>query len=319
MSLFSSQTIFNLLITLIISVALYYYMKYKFRILELTQREHAKVLQSVIMSMDKGGSGRGFCMENQTGGESIGANMNNLQNLDQDMNRFREINKNELIDVSDEDDDESDDESSNTADSDTDSSESDSDSDVDVEEDHVDDSCNTKKIVITNSHDLHKVEHLTGPDIKVIELTHPLYPSNENVDNGDDNGEDNTEENDNDDCDDEDDSKSDSESYSESSAENEDEIKDNTEQQQQQQQQQQHSQEQTLEEYTNLPIDNSLDNISVTAVFKNKPSDTNVDYNAMTVSALRQTLKSKLVSDGEHMSETSINKLSKKDIIKLLH
>ena len=184
MSLFSSHTIFNLLITLIIGVALYYYMKYKFRILELTQREHAKVLQSVIMSMDKGSSGRGFCMENQTGGESMCMNMNNLQNLDQDMNRFREINKNELIDVSDEDDNESDDESSNTTDSDTDSSESgsDSDSDVDVEEDHIDDSCNTKKIVITNSHDLHKVEHLTGPDIKVIELTHPLYPSNENVD-----------------------------------------------------------------------------------------------------------------------------------------
>ena len=49
---------------------------------------------------------------------------------------------------------------------------------IDVEEDHIDDSCNTKKIVITNSHDLHKVEHLTGPDIKVIELTHPLYPKN---------------------------------------------------------------------------------------------------------------------------------------------
>jgi hypothetical protein len=288
-------------------------MKYKFRILELTQKEHAKVLQSVIMSMNNGSLGRGLCMANQMGGESMCMNMNNLQNLEEDMNRFHEINKNELIDVSDEDagEDESEDESED-ADSDTDSSESSSDSENDVEEDHVDDSCNTKKIVITNSHDSHKVEHLTGPDIKVIELTHPLYPSNENVDNDEDD-EDN---NDNDECDDEDDSKSESESDSESSDErqhqheHEDDIKDNMVEQQ--------SHEHTLEDYTNIPIDNSLDNISVTTVFKNKSSDTSVDYNTMTVSTLRQTLKNKLSSEGHHMSETSINKLSKKDLIKML-
>ena len=52
MSLFNSQTIFSILITLLIGVGLYYYVRYKFRILELTQREQAKVLQSVIMSMN---------------------------------------------------------------------------------------------------------------------------------------------------------------------------------------------------------------------------------------------------------------------------
>ena len=52
MSLFNSQTIFSILVTLLIGAALYYYIKYKYRILELTQREQAKVLQSVIMSMN---------------------------------------------------------------------------------------------------------------------------------------------------------------------------------------------------------------------------------------------------------------------------
>jgi hypothetical protein len=300
MSLFSSQTIFNLLITLIIGTALYYYMKYKFRILELTQREHAKVLQSVIMSMNTNNPGRGVA--NQSGGEYC--SMGNLQNLEEDMNRFNEINKNELIDVSDED--ESEDE-----DSETDSSESsescDDSSDDEVDEidenSNVHNNNNTKKIVITNNHDSHKVEHLTGSDIKVIELTHPLYPNNETV-------EDKTEYNEDDD-DDECRDESESESDSESSAENEDEsheIKDTVEQ----------KQEQTLEECTNMAIDNSLDNISVTTVFKNKNNDTSVDYNGMTVLALRQMLKTKFVSEGNHMSESSINKLSKKDLIKML-
>jgi hypothetical protein len=304
MSLFSSQTIFNLLITLIIGTALYYYMKYKFRILELTQREHAKVLQSVIMSMNTNNSGRGVA--NQSGGEY--SSMGNLQNLEEDMNRFNEINKNELIDVSDEDESEDEDsetDSSESSESCDDSSDDSSDDEVDEidENSNVHNNNNTKKIVITNNHDSHKVEHLTGSDIKVIELTHPLYPNNETV-------EDKTEYNEDDD-DDECQDESESESDSESSAENEDEsheIKDTVEQ----------KQEQTLEECTNMAIDNSLDNISVTTVFKNKNNDTSVDYNGMTVLALRQMLKTKFVSEGNHMSESSINKLSKKDLIKML-
>lgn len=295
MSLFSSQTIFNLLITLIIGTGLYYYMKYKFRILELTQREHAKVLQSVVMSMNTNSSGR--VMASQVDGGHGG--VNNLQNLEEDMNRFREVNKNELIDVSD--DDESEDEDSDSESSST-SELGDETSDDEIDENgNVDDSCNTKKILL-NNHDSHKIEHLTGPDIKVIELTTPLYPNNEPEE--DDTND--TEENEDDECVEE------SESDSESSAENEDEtcetceIKNNAEQ------------KQTLEECTNLPVDNSLDNMSITTVFKNKSNDTNVDYNSMTVTALRQTLKSKFVSEGHHMSETSINKLSKKDLIKLL-
>jgi hypothetical protein len=279
-------------------------MKYKFRILELTQREHAKVLQSVIMSMNTNNSGRGVA--NQSGGEYI--SMGNLQNLEEDMNRFNEINKNELIDVSDEDESEDEDsetDSSESSESCDDSSDDSSDDEVDEidENSNVHNNNNTKKIVITNNHDSHKVEHLTGSDIKVIELTHPLYPNNETV-------EDKTEYNEDDD-DDECQDESESESDSESSAENEDEsheIKDTVEQ----------KQEQTLEECTNMAIDNSLDNISVTTVFKNKNNDTSVDYNGMTVLALRQMLKTKFVSEGNHMSESSINKLSKKDLIKML-
>jgi hypothetical protein len=280
-------------------------MKYKFRILELTQREHAKVLQSVIMSMNTNNSGRGVA--NQSGGEYI--SMGNLQNLEEDMNRFNEINKNELIDVSDEDESEDEDsetDSSESSESCDDSSDDSSDDEVDEidENSNVHNNNNTKKIVITNNHDSHKVEHLTGSDIKVIELTHPLYPNNETV-------EDKTEYNEDDDDDDECQDESESESDSESSAENEDEsheIKDTVEQ----------KQEQTLEECTNMAIDNSLDNISVTTVFKNKNNDTSVDYNGMTVLALRQMLKTKFVSEGNHMSESSINKLSKKDLIKML-
>ena len=52
MSLFNSQTIFSLLFTLLVGVALYYYIRYKCRILELNVREQAKVLQSVIMNMN---------------------------------------------------------------------------------------------------------------------------------------------------------------------------------------------------------------------------------------------------------------------------
>ena len=313
MSLFSSQTIFNLLITLIIGTALYYYMKYKFRILELTQREHAKVLQSVIMSMNTNNSGRGVA--NQSGGEY--SSMGNLQNLEEDMNRFREINKNELIDVSDESDDEDSETDSSESSESSESGDDTSDDEIgDIDENgNLRDNNNTKKIVITNNHDSHKVEHLTGPDIKVIELTHPLYPNNETVENVEDmtgrNDDDDEDEDENDECEDESDSESQSES--ESSAENEDgshEVKDTVKQKQEE--------EQTLEECTNMAIDNSLDNISVTTVFKNKNNDNSVDYNAMTVSALRQMLKSKFVSDGHHMSETSINKLSKKDIIKML-
>ena len=76
-----------------------------------------------------------------------------------------------------------------------------------------------------------------------------------------------------------------------------------------------------------LSVDSSLDNLLVKAVFKNKEnkenkeskdSETHTDYNSMNVQSLRQLLKNKLASDGSNMSESSINKLTKKDLIKHL-
>jgi hypothetical protein len=70
--------------------------------------------------------------------------------------------------------------------------------------------------------------------------------------------------------------------------------------------------------------DNSLDNLSVKTVFKTKEtketkeSETHSDYNSMNVQSLRQLLKSKLIGEGTNMSEASINKLTKKDLIKQL-
>ena len=67
-----------------------------------------------------------------------------------------------------------------------------------------------------------------------------------------------------------------------------------------------------------LETDNSLDNISVKAVFKTKDSETHSDYNSMNVQSLRQHLRNKLSSEGSLMSEASINKLTKRDLIKHL-
>ena len=71
-----------------------------------------------------------------------------------------------------------------------------------------------------------------------------------------------------------------------------------------------------------ISVDNSLDNLSVKTVFKtkdnNKESETHSDYNSMNVQSLRQLLKNKLSIEGSHMSEASINKLTKKDLIKNL-
>jgi hypothetical protein len=65
-------------------------------------------------------------------------------------------------------------------------------------------------------------------------------------------------------------------------------------------------------------VDNSLDNLSVKTVFKNKDSEKHPDYNTMNAQSLRQLLKNKLISDGSPMSESSIHKLTKKELIKQL-
>lgn len=324
MSLFNSQTIFSILVTLLIGAALYYYIKYKYRILELTQREQAKVLQSVIMSMNNNNHNLVSMIQGKSNEELVS------ESIAHDMNRFSEVNKtNDLIDVSDDDS-----ESESGSDSDSESgsecdSESESGSEYESDGGNNNNST-TKKILFTGNHESHLVEHLEGPDVKIIELSHPLYSKNEN-DNEMYNKNVNEDEDEDDDAsssNSDNDSESDSESvtsdmdgpHEPSEGHEIHEIKENSV---------------TIEmnnqndlETDNiseiLSVDSSLDNLLVKAVFKNKEnkeskdSETHTDYNSMNVQSLRQLLKNKLASDGSNMSESSINKLTKKDLIKHL-
>ena len=312
MSLLNSQTIFSILITLLIGVGLYYYIKYKYRVLELTQREQAKVLQSVIMAMNNNNENMMNVVKNKSQEEIVS------DAVTHDMNRFRQVNSNnELIDVSD------DSESDSDSDSDSESGSESGSENEHVEEQEVSDNT-TRKILFTGNNESHVVEHLDGPDVKVIELTHPLYPKNSGEEY---NGEDDGEEDEDDDVEDEEDS--DSESLSsdldgqyvtsgghETHENNEIcEIKGNIDINE--------VSGQIVDLETDnisdvISVDNSLDNISVKTVFKSKESETHSDYNSMNVQSLRQLLRNKLSSEGAHMSEASINKLTKKDLIKQL-
>ena len=322
MSLFNSQTIFSLLITLLVGVALYYYIRYKTRVLELTVREQAKVLQSVIMNMNSNNQNIMNMVQGRSEEEVVS------DAVAQDMNRFREVNSNnELIEVSDDSDSDSgsdsDSESSSSSSSSSDGSESGSDDESEHGEEPEEDVANngTRKIVFNGGNDCHVVEHLDGPDVKVIELTHPLYPKNENeVMNGDEDDED-----DDDADDEEDDADEDEDSDSESLPSDMDiqhenhenhEIKENDVINDVTNQIQNHLETETISEV--ILEDNSLDNLSVKTVFKTKEAEPHSDYNSMNVQSLRQHLKSKLISEGTNMSEASINKLTKKELIKHL-
>jgi hypothetical protein len=332
MSLFNSQTIFSLLITLLVGVALYYYIRYKTRVLELTVREQAKVLQSVIMSMNSNNQNIMNMVQNRSQEEVVS------DAVTQDMNRFREVNSNnELIEVSDDSDSGSESGSDGDSDSESDSgsdtsSEGGSDTSSEGGSEHYDEpnesqeedvaNNGTRKIVFNGGNDCHVVEHLDGPDVKVIELTHPLYPKNENeVMNGhEDDDEDDEADDDEDDVDEDEDSDSESlpsdMDIQHDTHENH-EIKENVVTNEVNNQN--HLEIETISEV--IPEDNSLNNLSVKTVFKtkdNKDSDTYSDYNSMNVQSLRQLLKSKLSTEGTHMSEASINKLTKKDLIKHL-
>jgi hypothetical protein len=321
MSLFNSQTIFSLLFTLLIGVALYYYIRYKTRVLELTVREQAKVLQSVIMNMNSNNQNIMNMVQGRSEEEVVSDAVAN------DMNRFREVNSNnELIEVSDDSDSDSgsdSDSESSSSSSSSDGSESGSDDESEHGEEPEEDVANngTRKIVFNGGNDCHVVEHLDGPDVKVIELTHPLYPKNENeVMNGDEDDED-----DDDADDEEDDADEDEDSDSESLPSDMDiqhenhenhEIKENDVINDVTNQIQNHLETETISEV--ILEDNSLDNLSVKTVFKQKEAEPHSDYNSMNVQSLRQHLKSKLISEGTNMSEASINKLTKKELIKHL-
>jgi hypothetical protein len=331
MSLFNSQTIFSLLITLLIGVALYYYVKYKYRVLELTQREQAKVLQGVIMSMNSNNQNIMSMLQNKSQEEIISESVNH------DINRFNQVNStNELIDVSDDSDSDSDESSESGSDDSSESSDSGSDASSEGgDHDHEVTDNNTRKILFTGSNDSHLVEHLDGPDVKVIELTHPLYPKNNsekynNKDDGDDDVDD-----DDADEDEDDDEDSDSESlpsdldgpHEPNREDEKHEIREIKENVVIKEMNTQNTQDTQIDLETDnisevISVDNSLDNLSVKTVFKtkdnNKDSEIHTDYNSMNVQSLRQLLKNKLSTEGTPMSESSINKLTKKDLIKNL-
>ena len=323
MSLFNSQTIFSLLFTLLIGVALYYYIRYKTRVLELTVREQAKVLQSVIMNMNSNNQNIMNMVQGRSEEEVVSDAVAN------DMNRFREVNSNnELIEVSDDSDSDSgsDSDSESSSSSSSCGSESGSDDESEHGEEPEEDVANngTRKIVFNGGNDCHVVEHLDGPDVKVIELTHPLYPKNENeVMNGDEADDDEDEDDEADD--EEDDADEDEDSDSESLPSDIDvqhekhenhEIKENDVINDVTNQIQNHLETETISEV--ILEDNSLDNLSVKTVFKQKEAEPHSDYNSMNVQSLRQHLKSKLICEGTNMSEASINKLTKKELIKHL-
>jgi hypothetical protein len=319
MSLFHSQTIFNILITLIICSAMFIFFRFKLRVLEVSQREQAKVLQSLVMSMRNGGHQRNAVSEDeimkhvqmqmqmqmQQGGAGAGANAGGPSN----QNRH----PNDLIDVSDDDDDDDDDESESSSDSeedDTDSSSSENEKE-EKEENEENHENTTKKIIFNNGGALdthaHPIEHLTGDDIKVIELTEPLYAvgAGSKHDNGNNVSDDDEQEDDNEDDDNEDMSDDDNDNDND-----DEETSDDTEVKVQELP----SHEQHLE--TSI-----IDTTEIKTIFKadkQQQQQQHSDYNSMNVQTLKQHLKTKLTAEGMHYNETAINKLNKKELIKHL-
>ena len=320
MSLFNSQTIFNILITLIICSALFMYFRFRLRVLEISQREQAKVLQSLVMNMKNPHRENMISDEEimkhvqmqmqQDGslraGAGVGAGGSYNQQQHHQHNRA-----NDLIDVSDDEDDEEDDEDDDDSGDDSDSSCED---DSDDGEDDVDNHDNTTKKIIFNNGgplDSQTIEHLTGDDIKVIELTEPLYPvggshsgSKHDASDDDDDDDDDNDDNDDNDANDNDDEES------STSDDNQTEVKveqvESFDISYQEHQQQLPSHEEHLE--TSIT--------EVKTIFKADKQHT--DYNSMNVQTLRQHLKTKLSNEGLQYNETSINKLNKKELIKHL-
>ena len=320
MSLFNPQTIFNILITLIICSAMFIFFRFKLRILEVSQREQAKVLQSLVMSMRNGGHQRNMVsddemmkhvqMQMQQGGAGAGANSGGTSN----QNRH----PNDLIDVSDDDDDEDDDDESESS-SDSEDDDTDSSSSEDEKEENDENHENTtKKIIFNNGGALdthaHTIEHLTGDDIKVIELTEPLYAVGGGNVSGSGPG---SKHDTNDVSDDDDNDDDDNEDMSDDDNENDnddEETSDDTEVKVQELPSHEH--EQHLE--TSV-----TDTIEIKTIFKSDKQQQpqqqqHADYNSMNVQALKQHLKTKLSADGLQYNETAINKLNKKELIKHL-
>jgi hypothetical protein len=239
-----------------------------------------------------------------------------------------------LIDVSDDDEEEDDEsESSSSSSSSSDSEDDETDSEEEDNEDNEDNHENTtKKIIFNNSGTLdihsHTLEHLIGDDIKVIELSEPLYAvgggnvsgtkdlnhhdTNDVSDDDDDDGDDDDDENASDDNGDDNASDDDDEETSDDTEVKIEELPN-------------HAslslhQEQHLE--TSVTDINTIEIKTIFKADKQQPqqqqSQQHADYNSMNVQTLKQHLKTKLSADGMHYNETAINKLNKKELIKHL-
>jgi hypothetical protein len=290
------------------------------RVLEISQTEQAKVLQSLVMNMRNGGRPRNMVsdeeimkhvqMKMQMNEGGAGVNTGDPSN--------RNRHPNELIDVSDDDEDDDDDDD-DESESSSDSEDDDSDSDDNNDENHDN---TTKKIIFNNSGVLdthaHTIEHLTGDDIKIIELTEPLYHvgggsvSGSKVSNRDTND---VSDDDHDDDDDEDMSDDDEDMSDDDNNNDNEETGDNTE-----------VKTEELPNHASLPLHQEqeqhletsvTDTTEIKTIFK-ADKQQHTDYNSMNVQTLKQHLKTKLSADGMQYNETAINKLNKKELIKHL-
>jgi hypothetical protein len=316
---------------------MFIFFRFKLRVLEVSQREQAKVLQSLVMSMRSGGHQRNMVsddevmkhmqmemqMQMQQGGVGAGAGVPGNQTR----------HPNDLIDVSDDDeeDEDDDDESESSSDSEDDDDTDSSSSEDEKEENDENHENTTKKIIFNNGGALdthaHNIEHLTGDDIKVIELTEPLYPVGGSAHGSKDlnHQHDTNDISDDDDNDDDDEDMSDDDNDNDNDNDNDDEeIGNNTEVKIEelpnhaslslplQQQQQQHLETSTI------------DTTEIKTIFKadkqqqQKQQQQHTDYNTMNAQTLKQHLKTKLSADGTQYNEAAINKLNKKELIKHL-
>ena len=306
---------------------MFLFFRAKMRILEISQREQAKVLQSLVISMRNGGHPRQdmvsddeimkhvqMQMQLQQGGAGagVGAGAGN-------QNRHT----NDLIDVSDDeedDDDESESSSSSSSDSEDDETDSEEEDNEDNEENEDNHENTTKKIIFNNSGTLdihsHTLEHLTGDDIKVIELSEPLYAvGGGNVSGTKDLNHHDTNDVSDDDGDDDDDD--DNNNTSDDDDDDDEETSDDTE-----------VKIEELPNHASLSLHQEqhletsvtdINTIEIKTIFKaDKQPQQHADYNSMNVQTLKQHLKTKLSADGLQYNETAINKLNKKELIKHL-
>ena len=290
MSVFSLSFLINLVIAFVLCAGLFYYVRQRIQILEYSQMEQAKMLQSIIGSLQR----------NQINLAKLMSSRNNDCNSESHNNSDDELcynnsHKNDLIEVSEDDD------SSSANDDDDEISDCDSISDTDSE--HTDIENKHKIIDISNTLESHNIiEHIDGDDVKVIEIDPKTLIVNNDTNYSE-----------NDDDDENDDSESDNDDIS--STDNDDELDEvNIEVHKLGDDNEDNNNEVIKDDNENLlntPLDNSIGNIMNIEQYKNTP------LKNVPVAALRQMLKN-TKHQGLRYTDSSINKMSKKELIQIL-